>query len=234
MKNLKLSLLASLALAGMSWGTTINGSSLQTILNNITNDGSSSVNVNTDQVSADKYWQLSASGASAATMIIEVAGYAGSNTFGIYDGANPANTVTLFNGAATGGDQTFVSIKATGAVWVNGSATGTVFSGPTFGYFLLSPAGTFYSNDALNPGGTDHMVAFQGTGDIVTLPGNYPGEWTTNQYILGWEDLPVGDNDFDDMVLMVDLVKPVPEPTTLGLMGLGLLGLMAAARRKKA
>lgn len=233
MKNLKLSLLASLALAGMSWGTTINGSSLQTILNNITDDGSSSVNVNTDQVSGDKYWQLSASGSSAATMIIEVAGYAGSNQFGIYDAANPANKVFLFNGAATTGDQTNVAIKATGAVWVNNVATGTVFSGPTFGYFLQSPAGTFYSNDALNPGGTDHMVAFQGTGDLVTIPGNYPGEWMQNQYILGWEDLPVGDNDFDDMVLMVDLVKPVPEPTTLGLMGLGLLGLMAAARRKK-
>ena len=51
--------------------------------------------------------------------------------------------------------------------------------------------------------------------------------------MLGWEDVAYGDNDFDDMVVMVESVRPVPEPTTLGLMGLGLLSLGLLARRKK-
>jgi len=234
MKNFKLTMLASLVMAGASWGTVINGSSLQTILNNITNDGSSSVDVNTDQVSQDKYWALTASGTSAATMIIEVAGYATSNTFGLYDLANPSNKVTLFSGVATDGDQAAVSIKASGAVYVNFVNTGVVFSSTNFGYFLSGPGGTFYSDDALNPGGLDHMVSYQGEGDIVTLPGLYSGTWTPNEYVLAWEDVAYGDNDFDDMVVMVESVQPVPEPTTLGLMGLGLLGMGLMARRKKA
>ena len=232
MKNVKLTLLATLALVGASFATTINGPSLQGVLNDITNDGSSSVNTATDQVAADKYWQLTASGTSAATMIIEVAGFASSNTFGIYDVYNPSSKVTLFQGSATGGDQVAVSIKASGAVYLNNVNTGVVFGGNTFGYFLQGPGGTFYSDDALN-GGVDHMVAFQGTGDLVTLPTLFPGTWTPNEYILGWEDLAGGDNDFNDMVVMVESVKPVPEPTTMGLMGLGLIGLMFAARRNK-
>ena len=234
MNSLKLTLLAGLVAAGASWSTPVNGSSLQTILNNITTGGASSVDVNADQISQDKYWALTATGGSVATMIIEVAGYANDNVFGVYDLSNPANKVALFNGPATGGDQVVVSIKASGAVYVNFANTGTTFASTNFGYFLQGPGGTFYSDDALNPGAADHMVSYRGEGDQVTLPGNYPGVWTADEYVLGWEDVAFGDNDFDDMVVMVESVMPVPEPTTLGLMGLGLLGMGLLARRKKA
>jgi hypothetical protein len=233
MKNLKLSLLASLAMVGASWATTINGTSLQTVLNNITTGGTSSVNVQTDQVAQDKYWALTATGGSVATMVIELAGYAGSNTFGVYDLANPSNKVTLFNGAATGGDQVVFSMKANGSVYVNFANTGTTFQSTNFGYFLQGPGGTFYSDEALNVDSADHMVSYAGKNDEVTLPGNYPGLWTPDEYVLGWEDTANGDKDFDDMVVMVESVRPVPEPTTLGLLGAGLLGLGLLARRKK-
>jgi Domain of unknown function (DUF4114)/PEP-CTERM motif len=233
MKNSKLALLGFLATVGSSWGTTINGGSLQSILNGITDDGTSSVNVQTDQVASDEYWRLTASGGSVATMIIEVADFAYGNSFGVYDAANPSSKVTLFNGAAAGGDQAMVSIRASGAVYVNLVNTGVVFQSKNFGYFLAGPGGTFYSDGALNSDQADHMVAFQGKGDAVTLPDYGSGTWTDNEFILAWEDALAVDNDFNDMVLMVESVEPVPEPATFGLMGLGLIGLGFFARRQK-
>ena len=79
----------------------ISGTSLQGVLNGITvapTAGVSSVNVNTDQVAADSYWAISGSGASVATIVIELAGFAGSNTFGIFNGTN---SVEIFSGVAS-------------------------------------------------------------------------------------------------------------------------------------
>ncbi len=239
MNNFKLTLISTLALVGASFGTVISGSSLQGILDSHTDDGLSSINVNTDQVNPDAYWNITASKASIATMIIELAGYAGSNTFGVYDAGNILSKVQLFNGAATGGlGGTTTTLKIDGAFKVSvNNLYQTTFSGKTFGYYLSGPGGTFYSDNNLNEGKSDHMVAFQGKNDGFDVEGGSDfSTWTPNEYVLGWEDVafPGADSDYNDMVLMVESVKPVPEPTTIGLMGLGLIGVFAAARRRKA
>jgi Domain of unknown function (DUF4114)/PEP-CTERM motif len=241
MKNLKLSLFASMALVGASWGTVIGISSeqsLQSILNERTIGGTSSINVNTDQVDPDAYWGITASTVSSSTMIIEIAGNAGTNIMGIYDLANPANKVVLFNGAATTGNS--VSLKITGgnhfksvdldAVVVLGEAD---FASSTFGYYLQSGSTIYYSDMSLN-GGVDQMVSYMGKGDQFSVGNNgIYSEWGANEYVLAWEDKDLsGDRDFNDMVVMVESVKPVPEPTTMGLMGLGLLGIFTVARRR--
>ncbi len=219
------------------------GTGLQGVLNGITTGpvaGSSSVNVVTDQLSSDELWGITGSGGSISTLIIEIAAFADGNEFGIYDATDSTNTVTLFGGAATAGDQVSLSIKADGSVYLNITIdTGIDFAGNHFGFFLkvTDTGNIWYSDTALNIDGMDHMAAYQGSGDTVQLPNALPGTWTPSEYVLAWEDLHANapsDKDYTDFVVMIESVErkpvPVPEPGILALMGLGLLGFVGGRR----
>ncbi|MBN1932613.1 MAG: DUF4114 domain-containing protein [Desulfobacterales bacterium] len=219
---------------------------LQTILDNITvgpvdPDGNtySSIDVNSDQLSdlVDSFWSIAATGGSISTFIIEIAGYANLNSLGLYDPYNPSSHVELFGGNNGEGDLVLISIFADGSVYKNFSDQGIDFTQNEFGYYFINGAGdTFYSDTNRNSDGFDHMVAFQGNNiDIISLPPFSPGTFTPNEFIFAWEDSLGGDDqDFNDMILMVESVSPVPnpEPATLLLFGSGLIGVATIGRKK--
>jgi hypothetical protein len=215
------------------------GASLQTVLNNHTAPypGVSSVNVLTDDLAdpVDSYWEIQASGGSVTTLVFNLsAAFAPTNTFGLFDMANPANFVQVFAGGDGVGTQKTLGIQVGGAVTINSVPTGVNFSGNAFGYYLDAKIGNqnvnarFYSRTELNADLFDHMYAYRGEGDMFqTLPW-LPGVWGPDEYVLAWEDLWAGgDRNFSDLVVMVESVTPVPVPAAvlLGLLGMGVAGL---------
>jgi len=103
-----------------------------------------------------------------------------------------------------------------------------------FEFALNSPSNSdfIWSSDPFRNDGNDHMVTFKVIGGDFFDP-------DTVTYVIAWEDWPgLGDQDYNDLVVEVRGVKPIgvkpiPEPHTLLLLGLGLMVLAMAKRTKR-
>jgi hypothetical protein len=205
---------------------------LQVILNN---QCSGCFNVNTDQQSAG-YWGLATQPPTGVLpfVIVEYAGFAPNNVVGLFHWTGLAATLLpVFLGPATAG--------TTASITWTGPSTGTItqISGPSgavnavsfnnipffaFGFYIQTPQNnTFFSVDDLNPGNAPQVLAFR------HLP--------SNTWFLAFEDLLVGggsDQDYNDFVLKVESIVPVPEPAAFLLLGSTLVLMGRKLRAKRA
>lgn len=179
---------------------------------------------------------------SGATVVLELAGNAGTNIFGVYDLNNPNNRIDIFQGIDGAGDSALIQLTGSPgnySVTVTEDQTQRALNltGSSFGFYLQGANGTFFSDSTDNGGGVDYMYAYQGTGDTF-VGGPFTIVQTVfrpSDYLLAWEDLPNGDRDFQDFVVLTRSIVPaVPLPPALLVFASGLVGLAGFARRRNA
>ncbi|MGC9526221.1 MAG: DUF4114 domain-containing protein [Limnospira sp.] len=218
--------------------------SLQVLFDELTVSGPGIDTVN-DQTGFDLFTNT-ATGNATGTFMLEIAGFAPNNRFGVYN--SNGDMAELFDGANNEGDG-FISMFLD-----NGNLRVTTESdedfndyaraeyqnfGNIFGFYLTNGAGqTFYTENSRN-GGYQQAVVYQGDDQtVMDLPGRQAGLFTDNEFIIAFEDLWVGghtDRDYNDLVVMVESIAPasVPEPTTVFGLGAVAVGLVASRRQSK-
>jgi hypothetical protein len=189
------------------------GGSLQAYLNSVPQ----TINVLTDQ-DATQAWTHTSSNTTTYTIMLEASPNANVLQFGLYNASAAIPPLFFLTSGSVGPQGYSTATFMPGNILVvnrfdsnaNFLST-TTFGGvdPTnFGFYLSGPNGTYYTQDARNPGGKAQAVSFKGTGSAN-------GTWW-----LCFEESSVAagsDQDFDDLVIMMESVNTTPvNKTTWG------------------
>ena len=145
------------------------------------------------------------------TILVEVAGYAGTNTFGWYLSSDHVRHELFTGSNAAPNSNNFTPSGAYG--------------------FYIGVGGTYYYMDSASNSADQNQQHFAIFRPLV-------GDSYANSFFIGAEDLPIGsgDKDFQDMIVRVSPAGGsghVPLPPSALLLGSGLLGLLALGRRRR-
>lgn len=210
--------------------------SLQSILNGLFGPSWGTVAANQSPFGL---WRSATSSATTIpTIVAEFAANAPINKFGIWFGTDASNiftydlllgpstvgtnaAISILNGSMSVGSSNVFDCAAFGGGKVNcGSVSSALITPERFGFYFQTGSGArAYSIDALNPGGSGRVLSFQ--------------QGSTTNWGLAYED--ASDFDFNDMVVKIESIVPVPEASTVAMMlaGLGILGAGARLRRRR-
>jgi hypothetical protein len=170
-------------------------------------------------------WRASTSQATTIpTLVAEFAANAPINKFGIWFGTDASQIwsfdlllgpATVMTDAAIRIDNGRLRVGSSdiNACGVSVNCTSWVYDSkitPTqFGFYFQTDAQSrAYSIDQLNDPVLPRVLAFQ--------------QGATDNWALAYEDLLLGDADYNDMVVKIESITPVPEPTVIVLMLAGL------------
>lgn len=218
------------------WGDASSLSTLQSVFTGI----GSSIDAVNDQ-STGAIFEPSGTGHSVASYVASVSWVAGDIEFGLYNTANPNQTVSLFNynnGPAAGDSVVIQFDQANNWVRAIDLQAVTVYDSSSyfreFGFYATSDSGTYYSEDHLNDQDNARFLTYEGKGEVVTIkPEGYTDQ---DHWYIAAETGASGDTsmeDFSDMVVQMESIVAIPEPGTISMIALGSFALFGLRKKRR-